>query len=264
MITRLQAEQIKELVYSVGEYIRSERITFQSSSIEHKDVHDMVSYVDKTSEKKLIDGIEKIIPGSSYMAEESGIQNNNSDYKWIIDPLDGTTNFIHNLPHYCISIALQMDGKLVAGWVYEICTDEMFTAIKGEGAFLNKKRIEVSKTTELEQSLLATGFPVTKYEKLNQYMELTKYMIENSRGLRRFGTAAYDLCLVACGRVEAYYEPGLSPWDVAGGAIIVEEAGGKVTDFKGGDEFLENATILATNSYIHSSILSQIQQCMHS
>lgn len=262
MITRLQAEQIKDLVYSVGEYIRSERIIFQSSAIEHKDIHDMVSYVDKTSEAKLIEGIEKIIPGSSFMAEESGVQNNNSAYTWIIDPLDGTTNFIHNLPHYCISIGLQVDGKLMAGWVYEICTDEMFTAVNGEGAFLNKKKIEVSKTTELEQSLIATGFPVTRYDKLNQYMELTKCMIENTRGLRRFGTAAYDLCLVACGRVEAYYEPGLSVWDVAAGAIIVEEAGGKVTDFKGGDGFLEKSEILATNSYIHPNILNYIQQCL--
>ena len=262
MITRLQAEQVKELVYSTGEYIRNERISFQASSIEHKEFYDMVSYVDKISEKKLIDGIEIILPGSSFMAEESGIQNNNSPYNWIIDPLDGTTNFIHNLPHYSISIALQVDGKLKAGWVYEICTDEMFTAVKGEGAFSNKKRIEVSKTTELEQSLIATGFPVTKYERISQYMELTKSMIQSSRGLRRFGTAAYDLCLVASGRVDAYYEPGLSPWDVAAGAVIVEEAGGKVTDFNGGDEFLEKATILASNSYIHANILKYIQQCM--
>lgn len=262
MISRLQAEQIKELVYLVGDYVRSERIIFQSYNIEHKDIHDMVSYVDKTSEKKLIDGIEKIVRGSSFTAEESGSQHNKSVYHWIIDPLDGTTNFIHNIPHYCISIALQFENKLVAGWVYEICTNEMYSAINGEGAFLNNKKIEVSKTQELQQCLIGTGFPVRSYGKMDEYLNLLKFMIENTRGVRRLGTAAYDLCMVASGRFEAYYEPGLSSWDVAAGAIIVKEAGGKVTDFDGEEGFLENATILATNSYIHNSILKEIKKCM--
>ncbi len=263
MITRLQAEEVRELVYEVGEYIRSERVSFESSAVEHKDTHDMVSYVDKTSEKKLIAGIERISPASSFRAEETGMQSTGSPYQWIIDPLDGTTNFIHNIPHFCISIGLQFNDQLVAGWVYEICTDEMYTAIKGEGAFLNKKKIEVSKTNALHDCLMATGFPVRAYDQLDEYLQLQKWMIENTRGLRRMGTAAYDLCMVASGKVQAYFEPGLSPWDVAGGALIVEEAGGKVSDFAGGEGFMENATILATNTYIHNSILKEIHRCMH-
>ena len=263
MISRIQAAQVTELVYSVGEYIRNERITFQSSAIEHKDIHDMVSYVDKTSEKKLIEGIKKIIPQSSFLAEESEMNVNQSKYHWIIDPLDGTTNFIHHIPMYCISIGLQFEGKLIAGWVYEICNDEMFTAVKGEGAYLNRKKIEVSKTTDLHQSLILTGFPVREFKGIQEQMKLLQIMIENTRGIRRLGTAAYDLCLVACGRAEAYYELGLSPWDVAAGAIIVQEAGGMVTDFKEGNKFIENAEILATNSYIHSSVFNHIHQCIH-
>lgn len=263
MITRLQSIEVKELVYAVGEYIRFERLGFKSSTVEHKDIHDMVSYVDKTSETKLIEGLEKILPGSAFMAEESGVKENDSVYRWIIDPLDGTTNFIHNIPHYCISIGLEFQGSLIAGWIYEICTNEMYTALKGEGAFCNNHKIVVSKTAELHQSLMATGFPVRSYPKLKEYMNLLQSMIENTRGVRRLGTAAYDLCLVACGRVEGFYEPGLSPWDVAAGAIIVQEAGGKVTDFNGHEGFMQNATILATNSYIHNSILKEVQRCMN-
>jgi myo-inositol-1(or 4)-monophosphatase len=262
MITRLQAEEVRELVYRTGEYIRSERVIFQASSVEHKDIHDMVSYVDKTSEKKLIEGIERIVPGSSFRGEESGIHSTTSAYTWIIDPLDGTTNFIHQIPHYCISIGLQFEGKLIAGWVYEICTDEMYTAIQGEGAFLNKKKIEVSRTPGLHQSLIATGFPVREYNRLDHYLQLLKWVIQHTRGVRRLGTAAYDLCLVASGRVEAYYEPGLSAWDVSAGAIIVQEAGGKVTDFKGGDEFLDGAEIIATNGILHDELLRAVQAYM--
>lgn len=260
MITRLQAEEVRELVYAVGEYIRSERVSFQSSSVEFKDVHDMVSYVDKISEQKLIEGLDKIVPGSSFRGEEGGIQQTSSAYNWIIDPLDGTTNFIHNIPHYCISIGLQLEGDLIAGWVYEICNNEMYSAVKGEGAFLNKKKIEVSKTAQLHQCLIGTGFPVRAYAYLEGYMHLLQWVIENTRGVRRLGTAAYDLCLVASGRYDAFYEPGLSAWDVSAGAIIVQEAGGKVTDFKDGTNFIDGGEILATNGSIHESMLQAVQQ----
>jgi myo-inositol-1(or 4)-monophosphatase len=263
MITRLQAEEVKELVKGVGEYIRNERIGFNSSLVEHKDVHDMVSYVDKTSEEKLIAGLQKILPGSSFLGEESGDrQNNSSEYKWIIDPLDGTTNFIHNIPHYCISIGLQHNGLTIAGWVYEICNNELFWAKQGEGAFLNKEKISVTQTSELHQSLMGTGFPVREYPKLNEYLQLQKWAIENTRGIRRLGTAAYDLCMVACGRLDGFYEPGLSAWDVCGGALIVQEAGGVVTDFKGGDDFLMGKEILATNGILHEEILKAVKAYM--
>ena len=262
MITRIQAEQVKELVYTVGEYIRTERTIFQQTSVEHKDIHDMVSYVDKTSEKKLIEGLEHILPGAAIRAEESGVQHTSSSYTWIIDPLDGTTNFIHGIPHYCISIGLQAEGVLQAGWVYEICTDEMYTAVKGEGAFLNKKKIEVSPTADVSQCLIGTGFPVYAYSQLDSYLQVLKWMIENTRGVRRMGTAAFDLCMVASGRLQAYYEPDLNAWDVAAGALIVQEAGGKVTDFKGGNDFIDGEQILASNGYIHAPMLEVIQRFM--
>lgn len=260
MLTHLQAEEVKKLVYAVGEYIRSERITFQTSSVEHKDIYDMVSYVDKNSKQKLIQGLSAIFPGSSFRGEESGVQQNNSAYNWIIDPLDGTTNFIHNIPHYCISIGLQYEGNLRAGWVYEICNNELYTAIKGEGAFLNNQKIMVTKTNELHQCLIGTGFPVRQYPQLGGYMQLLKWVIENTRGVRRLGTAAYDLCLVASGKYDAFYEPGLNAWDVAAGALIVEEAGGKVSDFKNGHEFLNGGEILASNGQIHDTMLNAIHQ----
>lgn len=258
MITRLQAEEVKELVKGVGEYIRAERVNFNADSVEHKDIHDMVSYVDKTSEEKLIAGLQKILPESSFLGEESGDQTNSSEYKWIIDPLDGTTNFIHNIPHFCISIGLQQNDRTIAGWVYEICNDEMFVAKLGEGAFLNKNKISVTSTSALHQSLMGTGFPVRHYPMLKEYLQLQQWAIENTRGLRRLGTAAYDLCMVACGRLDGFYEPGLSPWDVCAGALIVQEAGGKVTDFKGGENFLMGKEILATNDVLHEPILKAV------
>jgi myo-inositol-1(or 4)-monophosphatase len=262
MITKLQFTEVKELILAVGEYIRTERAHFNAGSVEHKDVHDMVSYVDKNAEQKIIEGLKKIIPDSSFLAEETGVQKTSSAYRWIIDPLDGTTNFIHHIPHFCISVALQFKQETMAAWVYEICTEELYTALKGEGAFINKQSIKVSSTKELQQSLMATGFPVRKYENLGAYMQLQQWVIENTRGVRRLGTAAYDLCLVAGGRVEAFYEPGLSPWDVAAGSLIVQEAGGKVSDFSGGNDFLFGGSIVATNGNIHAELLKVVTEKM--
>lgn len=258
MIDTAQITKVRELILLVGEYIRTERKSFQSHSVEHKDVYDMVSYVDKTSEKKLIDGLENILPGSSFLAEETGETNNDSSYRWIIDPLDGTTNFIHQIPHFCISVALLYQGVTTAAWVYEICNHELYEAFRGKGTTLNSIPVYTSRTTSIEHSLFATGFPVRTYKKLDQYMKLQQWIVQNSRGIRRLGTAAYDLCLVASGRVDGFYEPGLSAWDVAAGSLIVEEAGGKVTDFKGGDDFLFGKEILATNGRVHEEILKEV------
>src|SRR5688572_10060954 len=255
MISKIQCTEVRDLILEVGEYIRTERTHFNAGAIEHKDVHDMVSYVDKNAEQKIILGLKNIIPDAGFLAEETGVQQTTSPYRWIIDPLDGTTNFIHHIPHFCISIALQYNNESIAAWVYEICTEEMYTAIKGKGATMNKKSIQVSKTTALNQSLMATGFPVRKYDKLTQYMQLQQWVVENTRGLRRLGTAAYDLCLVASGRVESFYEPGLSAWDVAAGSLIVQEAGGKVSDFSGKNDFLFGGQIVASNGLIHDELV---------
>jgi myo-inositol-1(or 4)-monophosphatase len=260
MISSVQALQVTSLVQEVGTYIRHERTRFQSNRVEYKDVHDLVSYVDQTSEKKLMEGLEKIIPGSAFRGEETGDHPASSPYTWIVDPLDGTTNFIHNIPHYCISIGLLHQGTMVSGWVYEICGDEMYQAMKGQGAFLNQVKIEVSKTATLAQCLIGTGFPVRAYPQLPGYLHLLQWVIENTRGVRRLGTAAYDLCLVASGRFEAFYEPNLKAWDVAAGSIIVQEAGGMVTDFKNGPDFVDGGEILASNGQVHGAVLQAVQQ----
>jgi myo-inositol-1(or 4)-monophosphatase len=250
------------LVNYVGNYIREERRSFHRSRAENKALNDLVSYVDKTAEEKLLEGCLKILPGSSFLAEEHGAEKRESEFTWIIDPLDGTTNFIHGIPHYCISVALQRDGETIMGWVYEVNADEMFHAVKGIGASLNDQPIQVSETADVHASLIATGFPVNKFQRLPEYLQLLEQFIRNSHGVRRLGTAALDLCYVACGRVEGYYEYGLNPWDVAACALIVEEAGGKVTDFAGKENYIYGQEIVASNSYIHPMMLKYIKACM--
>lgn len=262
MLDLRQREAVSDLILSVGSYIRVERNQFHIKNVVLKDIHDLVSYVDKSAEEQLLHGLLNILPDAGVLAEETGEVQSDSLYKWIVDPLDGTTNFIHQIPHYCISVALEMNGSIVHGWVYEIVMSELYMATKGEGASMNGLAIQCSQTTETSNSLIATGFPVRNYPYLDNYLRLQKWMIVNTRGIRRLGTAAYDLCLVAAGKADVYFEPGLSAWDVAAGSLIVEEAGGKVTDFRGGENFVFGKQILASNSYIHADIISEIQQCM--
>lgn len=261
MLSTVQQSSVNDLILSVGGYIKNERTIFDVSRVQLKDVHDLVSYVDKQAEEKLINGLMEIVPGSSVLAEESGEKSLSSEYRWIIDPLDGTTNFIHGIPHYCISVACEVNSIISYGWVFEIAGDELFTASIHGGAFMNGQKIQCSHQEKYNNSLIATGFPVKNYRYLDNYLQLQKWMIENTRGIRRLGTAAYDLCLVASGKVDAYFEPGLNAWDVAAGSLIVMEAGGKVSDFAGGKDFIDGKQILASNSYIHADIIREIQRC---
>lgn len=251
---------INSLILEVGKYISEERTTFDTSKVEDKNLHDLVSYVDQTSEKKLINGLTTIFNSINiqvgFHGEETGKVNLESDYQFIIDPLDGTTNFIHQIPHFCISVALTYKNEIIAGWVYEINKQQLFFASQNDGAYCNGKKISVSTQESFSKSLLATGFPVNKFHRLENYMKVTEEMIRNTRGIRRLGTAAYDLCLVASGVVEGYYEYGLSPWDVAAGSIIVKEAGGVVSDFSDENNFLQGEEIVASNGKIHAKMLS--------
>lgn len=264
MLSKLQENAVSQLIIKVGEYIRNERKAFSKDVVEVKKLHDLVSYVDETSEQKLVNGLTEILPEAGVLAEEgTGESTRNHNIRWIIDPLDGTTNYVHDLSRYCISVALQVDGEVKYGWVYEIYHDEMFHAIKQGGAYLNGELLQVSKQTTPTHSLIATGFPVNKFERLEGYMKLLEQVIVNTRGVRRMGTAAYDLCLVASGRVEGYYEYGLNAWDVAAGSLIVEEAGGTVSDFSGNSDYLFGEEILASNSYIHEAMLTMVKETMH-
>ena len=243
-----------------GNFIRREAMSFDSKSIEYKGLNDLVSYVDKNAEKQLVKNLSKILPESGFITEEDTENVTDKTYTWIIDPLDGTTNFIHGIPTYSVSIALYEDNQPVIGVVYEINRGEMFSAYKGGGVYLNNKEIRVSQATELSQCLLATGFPYYQFDKQPQYMQLFTEMMQKCHGLRRIGSAAVDLAYVACGRFDAYFEYNLNSYDVAAGAFLVQQAGGKTLNFAGGSEYLETREMLATNGLITDEILATIKK----
>lgn len=247
-------KEVIELTHGVGAFILKEKNKFSPSDIQKKGFNDLVSYVDKTSEKRLIKGLQKILPGSGVLAEEGG-GNFDNKYTWVIDPLDGTTNFIHRLPCFAISIALYENKTPIIGVVNELNFKECFSAVKGKGAKVNGKSIEVSSQKKLEDSLIATGFPYNDFGLQNEYMDLFKHLMRTTQGIRRIGSASVDLCYVAMGRFEAFYEYNLKPWDVSGGALIVQEAGGRLSDFSGGNDYLFGKSIVATNGNIHKSFM---------
>jgi myo-inositol-1(or 4)-monophosphatase len=249
-----------EAVRATGNFIRGERNTFSPSNIEYKGLNDMVSYVDKTAEEQLVKALSILLPSSGFITEENTNNTRSADYNWIIDPLDGTTNFIHGVPCYCISVALMLRESLIMGVVYEINLDECFYAFENGGAFLNGKKISVSETGELKRSLLATGFPYSDYHRMQEYMKVFDHFMYSTHGLRRLGSAAVDLVYVACGRFEGFYEYGLNAWDVAAGAFIVSQAGGKVSDFSGGRNYVFGKEIIATNSGIFEEFLTVVKE----
>lgn len=239
----------------VGNFIEKELGKVQNEEIEHKSLNSLVSYVDKTAEEMLVESCSKILPDSCFITEEETIINSSEkDWRWIIDPLDGTTNFLHQIPFFSISVALQYQGKTVMGIVYEINRKEMFYAWSGAGCFLNGKQVRVTQTKQLEDTLIATGFPYYDFGKTEKYLKLLGQLMPKTRGIRRIGSAALDLAYTACGRFDAFYEYSLAPWDVAAGAFLVEEAGGRISDFKGGDNYLFGKEMLATNAHLYDEI----------
>ncbi|HTA28303.1 MAG TPA: inositol monophosphatase family protein [Bacteroidia bacterium] len=252
-------KEVIELTHEVGDFILKERNKFNSSHIIKKGFNDLVSYVDRMSEERLIMGLLKILPHSGILGEESG-GNFNSKYTWVIDPLDGTTNFVHGLPCFAISIALFENMQPVIGVVNELNFKECFSAIKGKGANVNGKKITVSPQDDLQDSLIATGFPYNDFEQQKEYMKLFEELMKCTQGLRRIGSASVDLCYVALGRFEVFYEYGLKPWDVSGGALIVQEAGGKLSDFDGGDDYIFGKTIVASNGHLHKPFMEIVNR----
>lgn len=252
-------QEVCLLTKQVGAFIKNERGKFSTDRIEVKGKNDFVSYVDRTAEEKLIAGLAVLLPEAGFIAEEGTSSKKGIHYNWIIDPLDGTTNFIHGIPCFAISIALMHNNKLVLGVIYEINLDECFYAWEGSKAYLNGKEISVSGTGTLADSLIATGFPYYDYERQDEYMDLLKYFMKHTRGIRRLGSAATDLAYVACGRFDGFYEYSLSPWDVAAGAFIVQQAGGKVTDFTGGDDYIFGKEIAAGNTAFFNEFSTAIK-----
>ncbi len=250
-------EDVSMLCGEVAEFIRTEAARFTEASVESKSLNNLVSYVDKTAETRLVEGLGRLVPEAGFIAEE-GTGERKEGLNWIIDPLDGTTNFVHGVPCYCISIGLAEGNDMLVGVVLEVTRNECFSAWKGGGAWLNSKGIRVSQRPRLQDSLLATGFPYDDFGREAQYMDLLRALMHNSRGIRRLGSAAADLAYVACGRFEAFYEYGLNPWDVAAGALLVKEAGGTVTDFRNGDEWLFGEELVASNGNIHNELIGPI------
>lgn len=247
------------LTKEVGDFIRAESHNFDREQIEYKGLHDMVSYVDKTAERDLVDGLARILPGAGFITEEETNTTLGEEYNWIIDPLDGTTNFIHGVPTFSISIALQYKEELVLGVVYEINRDECFSAWKDGGAYLNGKRISVSKAPILENTLLATGFPFYEFSKMEKYLNVLRILMQKCHGLRRIGSAAVDLAYVACGRFDGFFEYNLNSYDIAAGMVLVREAGGQISDFKGGNNCFDRREIVATNGRISAELLDVIR-----
>ncbi len=256
--------QVVEIARSAGQYIKSQQKSIHQIKIQAKGVHNYVTEVDKNSEVFIVGELKRLLPESGFIAEEGTASTQKGDkFNWIIDPLDGTTNFIHGLMPVAVSIALQQDGQTVLGVVYEIGADEMFYAYREGGAFLNGEKIQVTRTANLDDTLLATGFPFYDYSRLDQYMQLLKHFMKVSHGLRRLGSAATDLAYVACGRFDGFFEYSLSPWDVAAGAFIIEQAGGKIADFQGGQNWLYGREIIASNPYIFDDFVKTVRSFMY-
>jgi myo-inositol-1(or 4)-monophosphatase len=254
--------EIESLIRKAGHFIREEFLGFSTSRIRLKgeNTNNLVSYVDLRSEEILKEGCRQLLPKSGFINEEGGTEAGSDGFTWIIDPVDGTTNFVHGLPHFAISLALQLDGKTVLGFVYDPNRDEMFSAEAGKGAFLNGKAIHVSETSALRESLLCTGFPYHEYEWLDDFVDLVNSFQRNSHGIRRYGSAALDLSYVATGRFDAFFELDLNSWDVAAGILIVEEAGGKVSGFDGQLHKLDGRQLVSSNGKIHSDIIDLIRE----
>lgn len=250
--------KVCEIARHTGAFIGSRKIT--RHDIEEKSKNSLVTFVDKQAEKMLVEALRKLIPSAGFIAEEGTAQQQGEEYIWIIDPLDGTTNFIHGVPCFAVSIALMHESEIVLGVVYEINMQECFYAWKGSAAYLNGKIIRVSNTRQAENALLATGFPYYKFDKLSAYINLFTRLLTECRGIRRPGAATVDLAYVACGRFDAFYEYTLNPWDVAAGAFIVQQAGGVVSDFSGGDNWLFGEEIVAGNKAIAQHLLALLKE----
>lgn len=249
-------ESVIEISREVGQFLKNEQSKIRKSEIEFKGrSNDLVSRADKEAEQRFVGLLSELLPGAGFIAEEGTSTKIGETYNWIIDPLDGTTNYLYGIPCYCTSVALVKDGDLILGVIYDPSMDECFAAEKGKGAFLNGNPIRVSDQQSLEESLIVMGFPYDNRGRQRDYMEILLAINTDSRGMRRLGSAALDMAYVACGRFEAFYEYGLSDWDVAAGAVIIREAGGVVTGFKNEVDFLKCQTIVSANPGLHKTLL---------
>lgn len=251
-------KSVEKICKKAGKHIiESRELGFEIST---KAFNNLVTEVDKSTEELLVKELGDLLPSSGFIAEEGTGHQNHDYFNWIIDPIDGTTNFIHNIPAYCVSVALHHnDLGLVIAVIYDPIRNECFSAYKNGGAYLNGVKLKQDKNLMMEDALIATGFPYDDFNREDAYFSALKELTHTTRGLRRLGSAALDLAYVAAGRYGAFFEYGLNPWDVAAGILIVEESGGKCTDFKGNNDMLFNEEIIACNLNLHAHFLDCIQ-----
>lgn len=255
-----ELEVAKEAAEAAADIIRGfhENHNFE---INFKGKNDLVTDADLAAEKEILKIIRKVFSGDQVLAEETSKQQVLPEQRtWMVDPIDGTTNFAHGFPVYCVSIALWEEQEAKMGLVLEVNRDECFYALKGEGAFLNDERIQVSSVDEPQYSMIGTGFPYNDLSLLQNYLRIFEWLLHRTQGMRRPGAASYDLCCVASGRFDGFYEYSLNPWDVGAASLIVKEAGGKVTDWDGGDNWLFGERIVAGNPQIHKFLIKAIQE----
>ncbi len=241
-----------------GSFIVRASEDINSLTINTKRVNDFVTEVDVSAEKIIIETLRDAYPNHSFLGEESGLSHD-SDNLWIIDPLDGTTNFLHGFPQYCVSIALQQKGAITQAVIFDPNRNDLFSASKGQGAFLNDRRIRVSKKRKLKDSLIGTGLPFRDFKYLKTYLRMMEEVVLNTQGIRRPGSAALDLAYVATGWLDGFWEIGLSKWDIAAGSLIIQEAGGIVSDFSTKDNWLETGNIVCANPFIYENFIKLLQ-----
>ena len=253
-------KEIEKAALEAAQFIKKEAEVFDISFKERKGLNDFVSYVDKGAEKLLVEKLSLMLPEAGFITEEGTSTKVGVRYCWVIDPLDGTTNFLHGFYPYAVSIGLMDYDEVIAGVVHEVGKNETFTAWKNGGAWLNGKPVYVSEITTLADSLIATGLPYSDFHRLDQYMESLTYLCRHAQGIRRLGSAATDLAYVACGRFEGFYEYGLHPWDIAAGMLLVREAGGRVSNFSGKEDNLRGDELVASSGLIFSEFLESVSR----
>lgn len=256
----LISESLNAVMIETAQFMQQQKSQFEQSHVSSKGLNQLVSFVDIETEKYLVNALSKIVPEAGFITEENTSEIGPLNYNWIIDPLDGTTNFIHGVPVYSISVALAQNNQLLVGAVYEMGRQELFHAYLGGGAFLNGQKIKVSTCETLQNSLMATGFPYYDFEQMAQYIAVLKHLMKNTHGLRRMGSAAVDLAYVACGRFDGFFEYGLHAWDVAAGCLLVTEAGGELSDFKRGNDYVFGDSIIASNGQLQAPLQEIIEQ----
>lgn len=253
--------QANQAVLEVAEFLRQEATRVQPGQIEEKHLNGLVSYVDRTAEEMLVERLGKLLPEASFVTEEETVeQHQSADLCWIIDPLDGTTNYLYGLPHYSISVGLRSGNELLVGIVHHVPHNELFFAWRNGGAWCNDRPIRVSSRNTMRQALVATGFPYHNFSRADAWFSVLRTLLAEGRAVRRYGSAALDLAYVACGRFDIFFEYGLNAWDVAGGALLVHEAGGRISDFRGGNNFVNGGEMLACNAAVYDDMLGIVTE----